>query len=465
MAEKNKPKKGKGEGPESNDPNKLFQGLERDTEKFLNTESGRLFENKEQTALKKAQDLAWDAMDAPTRKAAISLARQALKISPDCADAYVILAQEYATTVHEAIHYYQAGVAAGERAIGPEGFLKLKGFFWGELETRPYMRARAGLAESLWEIGKFKEAIDHLQDMLRLNPNDNQGLRYLLAAHLFESGEIAPLKQLLNKYREVSAAWVFTKALLLFNEKGDTAETQKALSKAMNFNPYVVQYLTGQKKLPKQLPDYIGYGDNNEAVDYAYRYIAGWSKVPGALKWLKSLHPEKPEISTKPEVKGIPQAFIKAFETDEKKTEKGEKQDEIYILKVALKYSPGVWRKIEIKGSQSLHHLHQAIVKAFERDDDHLYAFFMNNKAWDDSAEYGPAYGETGVNNSAKARINSLELQVKSKFLYIFDFGECWEHPITVLDIRQITAGGKYPRVAESKGEAPPQYPFDDEDE
>ena len=122
-------------------------------------------------------------------------------------------------------------------------------------------------------------------------------------------------------------------------------------------------------------------------------------------------------------------------------------------------------RKIEIKGSQTLHHLHKAIVKAFERDDDHLYAFFMNNKAWDDSAEFTPPYGETGGANSTRAKINSLELQVKSKFLYIFDFGDEWQHPITVLAIREEIAIGKYPRVVESEGEAPPQYRFDDEED
>jgi len=59
------------------------------------------------------------------------------------------------------------------------------------------MRARAGLAQCLWELGKHKEAIEHYRDMLRLNPGDNQGIRYILAMCLIELGEIKALQELL----------------------------------------------------------------------------------------------------------------------------------------------------------------------------------------------------------------------------------------------------------------------------
>lgn len=40
------------------------------------------------------------------------------------------------------------------------------------------MRARAALAGTLWRLGRREEAVDHQRELLRLNPNDNQGLRY-----------------------------------------------------------------------------------------------------------------------------------------------------------------------------------------------------------------------------------------------------------------------------------------------
>ena len=84
--------------------------------------------------------------------------------------------------VEEARDHYARGVEAGELALGPQAFKEYAGHFWGFLETRPYMRARAGLAGALLKLGDVDGAIDHFRDMLRLNPNDNQGIRYLCSA-------------------------------------------------------------------------------------------------------------------------------------------------------------------------------------------------------------------------------------------------------------------------------------------
>src|SRR5215217_8161002 len=93
-----------------------------------------------------------------------------LKVSPDCADAYVLLAEEDAGSLEEARELYQKGVEAGERALGRETFEEEAGHFWGILETRPYMRARQGLAVCLRELGEREEAIEDYREMLYLNP-------------------------------------------------------------------------------------------------------------------------------------------------------------------------------------------------------------------------------------------------------------------------------------------------------
>jgi hypothetical protein len=97
---------------------------------------------------------------------------------------------------------YEQGVAAGERALGQEAFQRDAGHFWGILETRPYMRARLGLARSLWTAGRRDEAVRHLQDMLRLNPNDNQGVRYTLAGFLLFLDRDKALRQVWASERD-----------------------------------------------------------------------------------------------------------------------------------------------------------------------------------------------------------------------------------------------------------------------
>jgi tetratricopeptide (TPR) repeat protein len=128
---------------------------------------------------------AWDQAEPRKR---IALASKAPTISPLCADAYVLLAEEKAKSAKEALEYYRKGVDAGSRALGTKAFNEYEGHFWGFLETRPYMRARAGLAATLDALGDVEAAIGHYRDMLRLNPGDNQGIRYVLARCFMKAG-------------------------------------------------------------------------------------------------------------------------------------------------------------------------------------------------------------------------------------------------------------------------------------
>jgi tetratricopeptide (TPR) repeat protein len=238
-----------------------------------------------QTPLEQAQALIYQALETsgPQR---LKLARRALTISPDCADAYVLLA-ERTSDPQEARQLYEQGVQAGQRALGPDVFTEEVGHFWGILETRPYMRAREGLAEVLWHLGERPAAIAHLQDMLRLNPGDNQGVRYTLATWLLEVGNDAELDQLLDQYPDdISATWPYTRALARFRRSGAGRQADAALKKAVQANPFVPLYLLGARRLPKQLPAYVGIGDEDEAVAFVANAGLAWLNTPGATDWL-----------------------------------------------------------------------------------------------------------------------------------------------------------------------------------
>jgi tetratricopeptide (TPR) repeat protein len=152
------------------------------------------------TPLEQAQDVMYDAWETPSTRERVRLARKAIELSPDCADACVLLAEETARGPNEAADLYAKGVAAGERALGKHVFEQDAGHFWGIVETRPYMRARLGLAHALWAMGKPQEAVAHAWEMLRLNPGDNQGVRYVLLTWLLELGDDTQVPQLLERY-------------------------------------------------------------------------------------------------------------------------------------------------------------------------------------------------------------------------------------------------------------------------
>ncbi len=195
---------------------------------------------------------------------------------------------EHASTLPEALKLYEQGVAAGERALGKEGFEEYAGHFWGFLPTRPYMRARAGLADCLWVAGRREEAVEHCREMLRLNPNDNQGIRYRLSSMLLDLEMHDELEQLLEEYRDDgSAEWAYSRALLAFRREGDTARARKALSAAQKVNAHVPDYLARIKPMPRKAPDYITYGGEDEAVGYAAEFLPAWKETPGATAWLR----------------------------------------------------------------------------------------------------------------------------------------------------------------------------------
>jgi tetratricopeptide (TPR) repeat protein len=260
-------------------------------EQTLREHGGQLPEFAPETPLEQAQALVAQAYDltSPTRQR--TLARQALELSPDCAEAYSLLAELEPDPVQRLALLEQAA-AAGRRALGEEQFKELEGHFWGFVETRPFMRAYGGVAELSWALGDRARAIEIYQDMLRLNPGDNQGVRYMLATALLE--ERTPdaqrtLEALLNQFPDDGAAnWAYNRALLFFQQKAQASDmANQALRDAFTANPHVPALLLGEKPMPRELPQFIGMGDLKEAVEYVAFARDAWRHTSGALPWMR----------------------------------------------------------------------------------------------------------------------------------------------------------------------------------
>ena len=237
------------------------------------------------TALEQAQDLMYEAFEVRGRRQ-IQLVRKALQICPDCADAYVLLAERCSDT-EKARDLYAQGVAAGERALGEKLFDEEAGHFWGILQTRPYMRARLGLARCLEELDHLDEAAGHYRELLRLNPNDNQGVRDALLPCLLKMRADDEASELLKQYKDdTSAMWCYSKALLAFRQKGDTAAARKLLKKALDVNRYVAEYLSEGREMPLFLPASYSLGSEEEAIICTTDLTDAWEQTEGALEWL-----------------------------------------------------------------------------------------------------------------------------------------------------------------------------------
>lgn len=81
------------------------------------------------TPLDRAQELIYQAWEIPNPAKRISLAKRALEICADCADAHMLLAEEQSQNPEQAIEQFRRAVAAGERALGAKCFEEDVGYF------------------------------------------------------------------------------------------------------------------------------------------------------------------------------------------------------------------------------------------------------------------------------------------------------------------------------------------------
>jgi hypothetical protein len=202
-------------------------------------------------------------------------------------DAYILLAEEEATSDEERCALYLEAVRVGERELGPESFEYNRGMFWQIVETRPYMRAKAGLAQSLIEVGDESGAIQQHKDILSLNPGDNQAIRYpLIDLLLLKKDEPNYLAYLFERYKGDCMAHFLYNRALWFYSKHKMPEANVALRNALMRNPYVPIYLLGIAPLPSVIPQVVSLGSSEEAASYAFCAQKNWNSLDGAKNWL-----------------------------------------------------------------------------------------------------------------------------------------------------------------------------------
>jgi tetratricopeptide (TPR) repeat protein len=229
-------------------------------------------------------DRAWEA-DKPTDGA--KWARKALEIDPDQLDAFIILAK--ATDVKaEQLALVAEGARRGRKIWAEEIKRPAQSYFWQNMGTRPFMRNVHWLALLQWETGERAQAIENAKFLLRLNPNDNQGIRYLLQNWYPLSGNWDAFEKLLKRSeREFRTEYLYAVALYNFRA-GNNDEALK--KQAWDTNHHVPEYLRRPKKRPPNdgglLEGYVKFGSEGEAWSYADSARDVWLSVPGALDWI-----------------------------------------------------------------------------------------------------------------------------------------------------------------------------------
>lgn len=101
---------------------------------------------------------------------------------------------------------------------------------------------------------------------------------------------------------------------------------------------------------------------------------------------------------------------------------------EFYLLKIELKnIEPVIWRRFVVPASISLDRLHDVIQIVMGWKDSHLHEFSIGKKRFTE-------FPESKQDGSGCGRYRLCDL-IKRKgrtFQYLYDFGDSWEHEITL---------------------------------
>ena len=129
----------------------------------------------------------------------------------------------------------------------------------------------------------------------------------------------------------------------------------------------------------------------------------------------------------------------------------------IYQLKVSLKGAkPPIWRRVLVPSDMDLGRLHRVIQAAMGWMDYHLHQFIAGRTSFgvadDNALEWGME-----VEDERKWRLDQLLRCEKDKLRYEYDFGDGWEHDVTLEKVLPYDAEQALPRCVAGRRACPPE--------
>ncbi|AGA92099.1 hypothetical protein Thimo_3434 [Thioflavicoccus mobilis 8321] len=140
------------------------------------------------------------------------------------------------------------------------------------------------------EAGRMEQGTAILEDLLRLNPRDNHGVRADLMNHYLRDHQDDKALELARRFPDDRLADLIYGEVLALYRLGEPERAAQALDLAVGRLPSIPTYLTRQRIKPPQAPRWPS-APSGEVQAWLYREAMRdvWAAEPGVLAWLKRL--------------------------------------------------------------------------------------------------------------------------------------------------------------------------------
>lgn len=131
---------------------------------------------------------------------------------------------------------------------------------------------------------------------------------------------------------------------------------------------------------------------------------------------------------------------------------------EIYQLKVELKsVRPTVWRRFLVSNDTSLKEIHNVLQIVMGWTDSHLHQFNCNSGRYGDIDPSLDMGWDEDLKDEGKFRLKDVLKKEKEKFIYEYDFGDGWEHKVTLEKILPFNTDQELPLCIKGRRGCPPE--------
>jgi hypothetical protein len=123
----------------------------------------------------------------------------------------------------------------------------------------------------------------------------------------------------------------------------------------------------------------------------------------------------------------------------------------VFQLKVSLdRIRPPVWRRVLVPAGASLGDLHRIIQVVLDWGGDHLHAFTTGSGRYAD-----PYYDLDDCDDEEAVRLSRALPQIGATIEYLYDFGDSWNHTISLEKIDRPETPPAHPVCVTGRGDAP----------